>query len=298
MIEHSKIEHSRMVEYYRQNDQVKNFIIKFFKVRKGIRARVIQDYTTKGKVIRYYWLTKNLETIDENNFWDQMNISGTLFFYEMIFDKRTIHQRTIFGNRELAFKSESGIYYDRYKLRLESSVIGASTVFDIDAPNVNGRKVDFFEMWEEFDQVKVLVEEELQELGIKFNCMFSGNGIYVICQSMYFDEIEKMKVLEKDFAKMDMYNDSIDATIMDINKKLEMDGLKVGIDSGAKHWAKYHKAPFTYQPYRERISVPIPEGKIDINWLNQVSDAKIFFDSNNVADSIIKIADWKNIWRE
>lgn len=286
------IEHGRMVEYYKQNDQVKNFIIKFFKVRKGIRARVIQDYTTKGKVIRYYWLTNNLATIDDNNFWYETDKKGTLFFYEMIFDERTAGK--MLGN--LPFKSKSGIYYGDHKLRLESSAIGASTVFDIDAPNVDNRKVNFFDIWEEFDQTKAIIEQELQELGINFNCMFSGNGIYVICESMYFDEIEKMKGIEKDFAKMDMYNDSIDAIIKDINKKLEMDGLKVGIDSIAKHWAKYQKVPFTYQPYRERISIPIPKGKIDINWLKQVSDAKIFLDSNNVANSAIKIADWKDIW--
>ena len=275
------IEHSKMVEYYRQNEQVKNFIIKFFKVRKGFRARVIQNYA-EDKIVRYQGYHKHIGTVDTDNFWDQMDISGTLFFYEMIFNKERADRRNI----------------GSHKLKLELSTIGSSTVFDIDAPSVDGHKVDFFEIWEEFDHAKAIVEKELQELGIKYNCMFSGNGIYVICQSMYFDEMKIMKDLDDDFTKMDLYNDTITRMILDINKKLEMDGLKVGIDSSGKHWAKYHKVPFTYQHYRERISIPIERGKIWIEQLKCASNANNFFKGIALANinSITLNADWKNIW--
>lgn len=306
----------KMVDFYMKDPDVKKFILDFFKLKNkekegkrggGVRSRTIHNMRD-GWAPYIYGMPKEMgicfTDINKTNFWFQMGMPGTMHFREWIYDD--IVKICDPGKTE-------GYEFEEYR-------IGISLVLDIDAPtvivsetgyagygtsgaggvSVTEKKVDFFDeiYFDDFNRAKILVEKEVEELGLDFNCMFSGNGVYLILESIYPKKIEELRTM----GKIDeinnywdvMYASCIKINIFDINIILEEEGILCRLDERWKAWSLYHKSPWTYHGKLDRLSIPIERGKMDRDWMNLNTDLNRLDEIDT--KEIIRKAKWKEIW--
>lgn len=285
--------HEEIIEFYKRNPEVVKFILDFFKLKKGkkgVRSRVIHNMREGRAPVIYCEYGKICFTdINENNFWKQMSIPGTVHFREWAYDETV---------RKVDSRKIEGYEFEEYR-------IGISVVLDIDAPTVvfNGQevKVPFFEdiYFDDFQMAKRIVEKELDEMRLEYNCLFSGNGIYLIIESEYPKDTDDMfrpgMTNYLNYFWDVLYVSKIRTNIVDINRILEENGVLCSIDPRWKAWSVYHKIPFTYHGSKDRLSIPLSRGDMDKDWMNYVTDIKNL-DNINVIE-IIKRANWRtDIW--
>jgi hypothetical protein len=301
-----------ITELYRRDERVKNFILSFFKTRRGVRCSCFQD-KSRGVHYRYFYNEqKALGKLTFDNFWDRVgNAKGmAIFFYEYIFDEWATDPGV--NHWEYVIDDNGDIVVDnkgKPKVRIfhNDSIIGSSIVFEIDAPSVpsvdkddrveemkNSGKIDFFDSryYEEFMWVKARVEQKLDMLGAKYNCLFSGNGIYIIVETAYFDEIENMNLYKMRKTKQNMFS-QIQPFPPDSNKK----GHPV-IDLRDIGWALYFKVPFSFHETRDRMVIPISKGYINREWLDRVTDMNYEYamTKENIDDILGKCGWIFDIW--
>lgn len=266
--------HNIMFAHYRKKPEIFKFVENFFGLKKGLRSMAIQARWTKYPPIRYIPAnTKNMLTFNEVSY-DQLQLMiGQIHFLECIFsekikDKELI--KNLFAN--LPPKSKPFIVFNPL-------IIGMSPCIEIDV------KTDFFKSYNQTMYLKNLIETSIDDMGFKYNSSFSGNGIYTIMESYYFDE--------RDDNYIDMF-ETIKTFMEDINKKMKkkFNKSKANIDDKLCFWAKYFKAPFTYSK-PNRISLPLSNGEINKKWLIsmcKIEELDIHF------EEIIKESNWEKIW--
>ncbi len=310
------IEESRKIEWYRNNPEVVDFICDFFEIKKknkgykgekgeaGIRTRVIQDIYNKREPIHYCsWDKKCLIGINKDNFWQQIKIPGVLHFREVIYDKEC-----------LRILDKSKGEYEGYEF--EENRIGISVCFDIDAPHVEisddkgGKreiKGNIFNYWDDFNRAKTVAEKELEETGKDWNCIWSGNGAYLVMESWYapFDDTGKNGIKVGTGDKNNYFWDvkiasKIMATFRDINLIFKDKGIRCHIDEIWKFWSIYHKSPFVVHGMRDVLSIPIPKGELDMGQMKKNTITGVRGDGSRLEEidigSIINECGWKKIW--
>lgn len=269
--------HNKMMDLYKSNNGVEDWILKFYSVRRPgvVRTRAFQD-KTRRIYYRYGWaLQENLAGLTKGNFLQQINNAKVaLFFYEYLFNKKV-----------LAF--------DATKDKHNDNIVGTTMTFEIDVP-FKGAGVDLFSnrYWDDFNYQKYVIEKELEKGGEEWNCIFSGNGAYIVSQSRYMDE-EDINGLQE---------------LRDIRKTIieKLSLVSSGrwgrpvIDSRDLGWANYFKAPFTYHETRDRFTFPIKKGNIDRKWLQDMCDINNICgddtDSKGKIAEILRECKWKSIW--
>ena len=157
--------------------------------------------------------------------------------------------------------------------------VGLNAVIELDSPDDpnsdKAKRLTFFNHISEFDMaiekiVKVLEEwakKATKKTGvvykIEYNLQFSGNGVYIYLEGYYEDNL-----LEGGGFKDNFIN------ILDTLKEKEDlgDKTKVHICNSKAPWNKYFKVPFSFHETRNRISIPLPKGKLDGKWIDRVSN--------------------------
>jgi len=300
---HNTQKYEKIMEIYRKDERVRNFILEFFKTRKGVRCISFQD-KLRSAYWRYGWNEqKALTGLNIENFWNRIGDAKglTSFFYGYIFDDVVTNPNVY--HWEYVKDDNGDILVDNHgkkkiKILHDYDIIGDSIVFEIDAPKAKkghyniGGKVDIFDKnyYSLFMWVKTKVEQELDRLGIKYNCLFSGNGIYIIIQSIYFEEhnidLEKMRNIKQNmFEKVQPFV---------VNKKSSVPAIDIR-DIG---WALYFKSPFTFHEIADRMVIPVSKGYINREWLDNATDinSKYVISSDNITD-ILKRCKWDvEIW--
>lgn len=316
------IEENKKIEWYRNNPDVVDFICDFFEIKKknkgyrgmsGIRTRVIQDIWNRKEPLHYcMWDKKCLIGINKNNFWQQIKIPGVLHFREVVYDKEC-----------LRVLDESKGEYEGYEF--EENRIGISVCFDIDAPHVeisDGKggkrevKGSMFEYWDDFNKAKVVIEKELEETGRDWNCIWSGNGVYLVVETWYapFDNTGKngIKINGSENGSENGSGDKnnyfwdvkiaskIMATFRDINLIFKDKGIRCHIDEIWKFWSIFHKAPFTVHGRMDALSIPIPKGELDLGWMKNNTITGIRGNGSRLEEidvsDIMKQCNWRQIW--
>lgn len=291
----------KMTDLYRKDERVRDFILNFFQTRKGIRCACFQD-GTRGIYWRFGWNEqKALTGIDIENFWRRIGAAKGLaiFFYTYIFDDIVTDPGIYHWEYEKNNKGEYILKADGSKKVIilhDYDVIGGNIAFDIDIPHIKGvnRKNDFFnkKWYEEIMWVKCRVEQIFDRMGVKYNCIFSGNGIYLVTESTFFDEL-KSQGLDMDLSKFKRTS---------VNMREKMQPFPGGghpvIDLRDIGWATYLKIPWTFHESRNRMSIPISKGYIYRNWLQTVTNLneKYTLSKANI-DDILERCKWvNNIW--
>lgn len=262
--------HDKIVEVYRTNAEIRNFITKFLVPgNKGaIRPIAIQKKFPKLEPpIRYLPYNKMLNirrliSIPDNDFGIFLKYEGEIHFHEFLFNKRILN---VPGN---IIKKEE----------FEGFIVGMSPIFDIDMRGVD----NIFDKWDETMALKQHVEGMLEESGIDWNCTFTGNGINIIEEAQYFDSEDEM------FECIDNLHDFIDET-----NTLFRTTLRPHIDPRSKNWSWYNKLPFSHNRRVNRVSIPIAKGDINRGHIKLITDLDYFCKNDKiVVPMIIKDANW------
>lgn len=266
------------------------FMKEYFDVKKGVRCIAGHKYPVidkQGKKVKtnpiYYvysgeYIRMINPRIPKEEFNDVMKKIKTSHGFFFTFDSRVI---------DSFFPAIGRIEY------ICSSIVGINYSIDLDAPHDSlekgAKRLNFFDYISEFNLAIEKITKRLDEIGEKYNIMFSGNGIYIMLGG-YYEDIDG-----------DVMNYVRDIDIEIENMKINFDlgnKLKVHIDNVTLAWNKYVKLPFQpHGSYGNRYSIPIPIGYIGDDKDNKdwIMRACSNLDKDNVND-IIKTANWRKIW--
>lgn len=176
------------------------------------------------------------------------------------------------------------------KSMFKDNVIGLQPVFELDSPytdeNMTSRKI-FFDCIDEFDSAIYIVTHELEKADLNWVLEFSGNGIYVIGEA-YIGNQDKERIFETNYInQIDHFNEGILG-----------DDLHVHLDNVKANWHKYFKIPFTGHDSKNRMSIPLPKGKLDGPWIDEMSNLDNIMNDYSIIDKIIKKANWSSkVWQ-
>lgn len=263
--------HYKMMELYKNDNRVVNWILQFFDVKRQgvVRARAFQD-KTRRIYYRYGWaLQENLVGLEKTYFLQQVdNAKAAIFYYEYIFNNRVSQ-------------------WDVKKESHNDNIVGITMTFEIDVP-IKGVNIFSDRYWDDFMFQKYKIEKELERQGEEWNCLFSGNGIYIICESRYIDEegIRKLQEL-RDIRKRIIDRLTLTSSNGGIFGRPVIDARDLG-------WANYFKAPFTYHETIDRFTFPIKKGNIDRKWLQSICDINSI-DKDKIIE-ILNECKWRKIW--
>lgn len=267
------VERSRFVLY--NEPQTTDFILKFFEMENPQAARCrawTKDVVDKKLIIARYE-NQRLISLTRNNIMKQLFGCHTTYFYEFLFNKDTVGSAIA-------------------KTQKKGQIIGITPVMDIDAPTIYENKgtknevvlgrESIFQYIDDFNSTIEIIDSELKECGYGYKMTSSGNGVYIIGDPFYSDDIKEI------YQHADDYSDLIN----DVNNVKE-NGL--GIHDSAKAWSYYYKIPFTFHVGRQRFSIPLKKGKLDGEWIDKVTNITDLNMNNvkSVIGDIIKRSDWK-----
>lgn len=169
-----------------------------------------------------------------------------------------------------------------------TAAIGINAVIELDSPDDpnsdKAKRLSFFDYINEFNIAISHIDKTLTNLTTDYNLMFSGNGIYIILEGYYEDNLED-------------YKENFINLLDTLKEKEELgDKLKVHIDNWKAPWNDYFKIPFTFHDSRKRISIPLPKKELDGEWINRVSNSDNIINDYNTIDEIIQKANWRKLW--
>ena len=273
--------HNTMISKYQSTREIYNFIEKFFTLKNGLRPFVIQKRFPKTIApLRYFPSeSKRMLLFDEFDTDTLGFYKGQIHFLECIFDERI---------KDLGFLEQEIRKADKPGDIFNQCVIGISPCIEIDY-HITGATI--FDKYDESIYLKCLIEEKIKEMGFKANSIFSGNGFYTVVQSSYFKEFNStLDDVKKNLSEFGEKRNR------EMKKKFKTKTLPL-IDIKEDHWAKYYKIPFTYHNKYNRVSLPIPNGEIEKENLDIISNFNNFVSMNtNEIKSIINKANWSDIW--
>lgn len=270
------------IEFYNINNKVIDFLNKYFNVSKGKRCIV-------GHVKDMYKLKRQpTYRIYGNNQCRALTIPDAITnTYSPLKDYWTVHSYMYIFN-------ECVLNWTNLSMRKEimkNSLVGLNAVIELDSPEVPNSetavRTSFFDYIQDFDLAINHIDKKLTNLGEDYNLMFSGNGIYIILEGYYEDNLQ------------DYITNFIN--LIDTLKEVEGLGnsLKVHVDNKSAPWNDYFKIPFTFHEKRQRISIPLPKEKLDEEWIDYISHTDNIINNNHISwcvNDIIKKANWKKLW--
>ena len=265
--------HKKRSDFYNKSNAM-NFIKDYFDVKEGIRCVI-------GHEKNYLMPTYRI--------WNNNKIKSNC--RPMLGDSLDKYLKKYNCNHTFiyTYKKEIDNWYpktDKIKM-YENNVVGMNQVIDLDMPDdIEGekcRRQNFFDRVDEFNHVIDTVGGRLNDFGEEYQLMFSGNGIYMLLQG-YYEE------------NLDDYRNNI-INLIDHLKETDLgDKSKVHICNKGAPWNRYYKLPFVFHETRPRMSVPLCNGKIDGEWLDRVSNVDNVLNDYTIVDEIIEKCRWNKIW--
>ena len=228
--------------FYKKNPIFIKYIRDFLNVDNGMRCRALLleskksdgsikgDIKIKGKDISTYFSYKD-GTQKEYKYPLTNKIDGyclnaiTIYFFKCIFNNNVTRSNSIDD--------------------ITDNIIGVTSVFDIDAPEENGKKIDILSDRKYTDKIIKGIEridKELKLLGIGYKIQFSGNGYYIILDD-YYD----------DYNSLITYCDKFIRLSYDMSQLTGMD-----IDAWNLNYYRFFKVPYSFHRDYNRISIPLP----------------------------------------
>lgn len=235
-------------KFYIDNPWTKDEILKFFKVKKGIRCRVRHHrgelhpvYRDNTRSVAYngnygYPLTD----INEGNIDYELKNASTQHFLYYIYAE---------GVRECNSKSE-----------IAEHIIGLTCVMDIDSPYVNmqsQKKVRYdilgnrgMRVLKAFDVLKGVAKRELSDCGYwdETRVLSSGNGFYIIIPDFYGNPQEISEHMHG-FVGLEKFVNGVCRKEYGFSQDL--------CDERVVPWNRYCKIPFSFHAKYNRVSVPL-----------------------------------------
>ncbi len=263
------------LDFY-QNSGALEFIKNYFNVKKGVRciAGHYKEYPKRGRCQYEYQNNKTrmitIPHIDTKKYTSLIDFNCVHSFMRT-FDKSVLEWMDI----------------KTYLHFIRTSSVGINAILEIDTPYISieekSPRVDFFECTNDINNTINTIDKKLEEIGENYNMLFSGNGLYIILEGYYEDNF-----LE--------YKDNF----INLFENLQKDGfgnpLKIHIDNKLAPWNDYMKIPFTFHERKPRITVPLPKGDIDVEWLKRVSNINNIMNDYSIISEIIKKANWVKLW--
>lgn len=264
--------------HFYKNSNAFDFINDFFDVQKGVRYVVghVENRVERNRQPTYrLWKNETCKPIRFLPVFDE-NDSLLIDYY--------CNHTYIYTFKDHKDKCFPNI--DRIKM-FEDYELGINAFLDLDMPEdpegKNAKRLNFFDHIDEFNVVLSKIDKILKKNGEKYNLMFSGNGIYVLFQGYYEDNLDEYVENMKN--------------LIDHLKESELgDKSKVHVCNTRAPWNDYHKLPFTFHETRPRMSLPLKKGKLDGEWLNRVSNVNNVMKDYNIINEIIKKCRWEKLW--
>lgn len=270
--------HQKIINIYKGNPEIRKHIKNFLKTERGIRPIAIQKRYPKFKK-PIVWYPRNSNTfldISKTGIKMLQETVGEMHFFECIFDDNIKNYELI--NQEIEqITIENPELYEKHGITAIRSIvynkhiIGMSPCFDIDSPTdpKTNKKTDCFEIWDRFMFIKQKIEKYLDDLGFEYQIVFSGNGIYIIMEECYFRNYDEF--LE--------FVDEINNIIIYINWYADQYykyKIHPNIDKKSKSWWNYDKTVFTYQSKSNRMTIYLPKGYVDKEYVKRITNIDTF----------------------
>lgn len=269
------------IKFYEESD-VKQFIDNFFDVKKGVRCIAGHEkdmYRLKHQPSYRIW---------ENNQCRAITIHDPISKkYDALVDYWCNHTFMYTFDKSILDWNDGLNSIPMFR----DNRIGLNAVIDLDSPDDPGsnyaKRLTFFDYIDDFNNVINRIDKFLGDYTTDYNLQFSGNGIYINLEGYYGDDI-----LEEDCAR-DMFINLLD----NLREKQGLDNkLKVHVDNAGAPWNDFFKLPFTFHETKSRVSIPLPKGELDGEWINRVSNVNNITTDKSIVNEIIKKAKWDKIW--
>lgn len=242
-----EMEERRRMDYYTSHPEHVDFIIDFFKVKKGMRPRGAMYTKYNGKISFDYFnrITSEryggkygypLTDINEKNAAIELRVYKNIYTFPFIFKNK-------------ARKAKS-------KQDAKSNIIGVMPIMDVDSPHLysDNRSLERINLLDNsiaardanklLDKFRIIVKEELSSIGLWENTrlMHSGNGMYIILPEFY-GSMEEIYEYEDVFIEFKKY----------VNSKI---GMRLTHEK-ILAWNELFKIPFVFHSTYDRVSIPI-----------------------------------------
>lgn len=299
-IQYAKL-HDKPVKEWWKKDRMKfyvesgslDFINNFFDVKKGVRCVAGHEkdmYRLRHEPTYRLW---------ENGKCRAYTVPDITGKYNPLIDYWCLHSYIHTFDKSVLEWNDAELSKSMYK----SNKVGLNAIIELDGPDdpksSKAKRLDFFNYINDFDAAIKKIIDVLEEISeeatrktgekytINYNLQFSGNGIYFILEGYYDDN------LLTDGGYRDNFRNLLD-------RLKEKEGLgdktKVHVCNSKAPWNKYFKIPFTFHEFRNRISIPLPKGKLDRKWIDRVSNADNVMKDFSIIKEIINKAKWKKLW--
>jgi len=291
--------HPKITGLYERNKNIRD-IMKGFLNGNRVDIEYIKPITIQIRYpiteapIRYLpYGTRHHFSLEDLNIEDIKKYKGEMHFYETFLDKKILDDKRIDietqeiiinlikkGKKEKNFKP--WMVFNKY-------ILGVGIVFDIDAPKelekTYGKANMFEEKWyKEFMLMKDEAEKLANQIELKCVSSTTGNGFNVTCEPYWFDERNDT---------FDEFRETISNGIENIN--MSHNDIGVRIDEKITDWSMFKKMPFTYHAKWNRITLPVNKGKLDREWLMNISDIDNFM--KNEKENLNEVIE-KSKWNE
>lgn len=253
-----------------ENKDVQDFVVKFFEVENGIRARIRRN---GGNSFGYVSDDKNkygypLSTITKDNVEKELRYNP--YFLGYIFDE--------------------GIQQCESRASVSNLAIGYTPFMDCDSPYIDPSakpvvRKNCLEKGNEyiiemFEDLRLITKDELNEWGLWGHTreQFSGNGIYFILPDLYTS-----------LGDVQTGINHIYHSINNEMRKIYPDELPM-VDTRSFTWNRFIKCPWTTHVKYTRVSIPLNKNKqitkdvLKMSSLRNMTPRKI--------KNIIEDADW------
>lgn len=269
------------ISFYHKSG-VLNFIENFFDVKKGIRCVVGHEkdmYRLKHEPSYRLW---------ENGKCRGYTLPDPISRkYDILRDYWCVHSLMYTFDKSVLTWNDASNSKSMFRDRR----VGLNAVIELDSPDDpssdKAKRLTFFDHIAEFDSVISKIDKILENETTEYNLMFSGNGIYVMLEGYYGEDLLEEGCFKQNFSNL-----------LDTLKEKEGlgDKMRVHVDNAKAPWNDYFKICFTFHETRPRISIPLPKGKLDGKWIDKVSNVNNVMNDYSIIDEIIKKAEWKKIW--
>ena len=289
--------HQKIVGLYERNKKVRDIMKGFLSCNRTdieyIKPIAIQiRYPIVEAPIRYLpYETRHHFTLENLNIENIKKYKGEMHFYETFLDKKVLDDKKIDNEIQEAITNliKNGKKETNFKpwMVFNKYVLGVGIVFDIDSPKelekTHGKANMFEEKWyEEFMTMKNEAEKLANQIELKCVSSTTGNGFNITCEPYWFDERND---------NFDNFRETMRNGIENINVSHENIGVR--IDEKITDWCMYKKMPFTYHAKWNRITLPVDKGKLDREWLLDISDIDNFIKNEpENLNEIIKKCKW------
>lgn len=282
--------------FYLENPDIIQFILDFYQIPKGMRARIRFDWGKSGKApspVGYPRPTPRMQSLNKNNILMELRQGKTQHFFVYVFDEEIVQCS---DSSQIEEFDEKGWKH--------SHIIGLTPVIELDSLKIpNGKNSERYDclgaysnnIISNFNTARTVIKELLKDikneetnetLWDSTRMMFSGNGIYFILDTFYGNNRDETFRFMLKFVEL----------MEDINALcVERGGEPVVDHTQTLPWNDFFKCPFTFHQKYDRISIPLDKDMmINADYIRNYSDPEFLSKDKRHVEQLIKISKWWN----